>query len=308
MKYRMMTEAAGSPVSSFMIKAIKDAGFISIATDIHSSCAAKILSDEFIVFPPAKDVDCWKKIERLVVEHHVDIVIPSFDETLLGWAERKAELKKSDINVLISPPETIKIFQDKWETALFFERFDLPAAKSSLLPDYPLIKPRAGRGSVGIRIEHDASKRTEIFCDGDISQTILEGQEYTVDCLFDDFGEPIFIVPRKRGAVVAGKSTMGVTVKNKVIDDIVRKIAKEVLFIGPINIQFFVDGSDVKLIEINPRIAGGMALGFAATENWIPLFADILNRKEISACSTNWGLKMFRTYQEVYSLEKISHP
>ena len=218
------------------------------------------------------------------------------------------ELKECGVNILISPPETIEIFQDKWKTALFFEKFDLPAAKSSLLPEYPLIKPRMGRGSVGIRVEYDAKKRTEIFCDGDISQTILRGEEYTVDCLFDAFGEPIFIVPRKRGAVVAGKSTMGVTVKNHTIDHIVRKIAKEIQFIGPINIQFFVDGSDVKLIEINPRIAGGMALGFAATKNWIPLFADILNRKKISGSSIKWGLKMFRTYQEVYSLEKISHP
>ena len=54
----------------------------------------------------------------------------------------------------------------------------------------------------------------------------------------------------------------------------VKRICKQIPF-GPINIQCFIckDGS-VKFVEINPRIAGGMALGFAATENWINLIVD----------------------------------
>ncbi len=58
----------------------------------------------------------------------------------------------------------------------------------------------------------------------------------------------------------------------------------------------------MSFVEINPRIAGGMALGFAATENWVPLFIDIIQgNKVVSQNCIKWGMKMFRTYQEFYT-------
>ena len=37
-------------------------------------------------------------------------------------------------------------------------------------------------------------------------------------------------------------------------------------------------GSDVKLIEINPRFGGGTALGFAASENWLSLLVNSVQK------------------------------
>ena len=58
----------------------------------------------------------------------------------------------------------------------------------------------------------------------------------------------------------------------------------------------------VTFIEINPRVAGGMALGLKASENWIPLFIDIMEKKHIEPKEVLDGLKMLRSYTEVYYL------
>lgn len=302
MRKKILIEASGSPVSSYMIKAIKEAGHIVVASDISDKCAAKVLADEFIIFPTKNDVNLWEKVDKLLVDNTVDIVIPSFDEMLLGWAERKDHFLQKGIDVLVSDVKTIKTFQDKWSTYEFFKANNIPCAESSLEPIYPFIKPRQGRGSVGIFIENDPVLRAEKFNSSCISQKILTGIEYTIDCLFDASGNPIYIVPRKRLVVSNGKSTSGVVELNDVIHNGVLEIAKAINFIGPINIQCFIEGDEINFVEVNPRIAGGMALGFAATENWIPLFIKIIaGETEFNNRTIKKHLKMYRTYQDVFS-------
>ena len=60
------------------------------------------------------------------------------------------------------------------------------------------------------------------------------------------------------------------------------------------------DGS-VKFIEINPRIAGGTALGFASTESWITLIVNnIIGGEPIEPKLIQYGLEMRRYYAEIF--------
>ena len=99
-----------------------------------------------------------------------------------------------------------------------------------------------------------------------------------------------------------GKSTVGVVERHEGIEHWVRSICKRLPFVGPINLQCFVlpDGT-IKFVEINPRIAGGMALGFAATENWIDLIVrNMLYGQSLSPKPVFDGLEMRRYYAEVF--------
>jgi carbamoyl-phosphate synthase large subunit len=138
--------------------------------------------------------------------------------------------------------------------------------------------------------------------DGMISQEMVHGEEYTVDVFFSKDFKPIYIVPRKRIDVKDGKSTKGMVVNNPKIDKLITKISNNIKFLGPINFQLFeTKKGGLFLIEVNPRIAGGMALGFAASENWINLIVEnILNEKTISVKNIDYGLKMTRYYSECF--------
>ena len=295
---KVLTEASGSLTSSYLIRAIQEAGLKAIASDISADIAAHELADGFVVMPKVSDPALWQLTQEIVQEHAINIVIPSLDETLLGWAQRRDAMRlENNCHVIISPPGTIEMFQDKWLTYNFFNTNSIPCPPTSLKQDFALVKPRFGRGGVGVSIPEGS-----VSMEGMISQELLTGTEYTVDVFCDQSGEPVYIVPRKRMNVRDGKSTNGIVDMHSGIVDLVRKICTAVQFIGPVNMQCFVsDKGDISFVEINPRIAGGMALGFAATENWIPLLVShFIEGKAITPVPVKDGLQMMRYYAEVF--------
>lgn len=299
MKYNVLLEASGSLTSSYMIKAIKDTGATVAASDI-AECAAQQIADDFIFFPLSSAPNLWNVIETEITNRKINVVIPSFDETLIEWAEKKDYYRQKGVHVVLSSKETIGKCQDKWETYQFFKAIGIPTPETSTENKYPLIKPRLGRGGKGITIN---SSDKNISMDGMISQELLEGQEYTIDVFCDNKSNPVYIIPRKRMQVKDGKSINGITIMHEGIIEYVKKICSHLKFIGPINVQCFETmAGEIKFIEINPRIAGGMALGFAASENWVELiFKNIIENKTIQPVQVKYGLKMFRHYDEVFT-------
>jgi carbamoyl-phosphate synthase large subunit len=293
---RILTEASGSLVAGYLIKAIQDAGYLSVGSDINTCNAGYCLADDFLVMPRHDDPELWPLMARKLMEADIDIVIPSFDETLCGWAERRDDFRRKGIFVCISPPETVRIFRDKWETYRFFRSVGIPTPATSLEKVYPLVKPRGGRGSEGIRVTDELVPMA-----GMISQEVVEGIEYTIDAFFGRNGQPIYIIPRKRIGVRQGKSTGGVVCRHEKIEDYVRRMAAAVEFNGPVNFQCFVRGEEIRFIEINPRVAGGMALGFAASENWVRLIVEhLVEGKPVNPKPVRHGLQMVRYYAECF--------
>ena len=294
----ILLEASGSLTASYLIKAVQEAGYIALATDLTPECYAIGLTSHFASMPKVSNPDLWKEVDTVLKENNVSIVIPSLDETLVEWAKRKQYFKEKKVEVILSDEEVIKVFQDKWLTYNFFIEHNIPTPKTSLNQEYEMIKPRFGRGSSGIYI----SNKVEDM-EGQISQEVLNGIEYTIDVFCDSSHEPVYIVPRERLNVKEGKSTAGLVVKHEKIEKYVREICSATKFLGPINIQCFeMKNGDVKFIEVNPRIAGGMALGFAATENWIPLMiSNLIEGKRFEKVDIKYGLKMMRYYSEIFT-------
>ena len=294
---RILTEASGSLVSGYLIRAIQEAGHDAVASDVSPDVVGRYLAEDFIRMPSAQDPELWPKTGRLLAEHGIDLVIPSFDDTILGWSQRLFDPGGTlATRVVISDAEVIATFTDKWLAAEFFVANGIPTPRTSLTQDHPLVKPRLGRGGSGVAITDQP-----VDMIGMISQELAAGVEYTVDVLCDLDGDPIYVVPRQRGAVRDGKSTQGTVVQNPQVEAVVRRLCASTRFRGPVNVQVFADGADVTVIEVNPRIAGGMALGFAATENWIPLICRMLDGEAVAATApVRWGMQMMRFYAEVF--------
>ena len=293
---RVLTEASGGMTSAYLIKAIQDAGHVAVASDIDSDCAGRYLADDFLLMPKHDSKNLWEKTIHRIQKNNVDIVIPSLDETLSGWAQRKNELAGDSIDVIVSPSDTLEITQDKWQTYQFFRQIGIPTPATSLDQIYPLIKPRHGRGGSGVQFTSEP-----VDMEGLLSQEEVVGQEYTVDVFCDCGGVPIYIVPRKRSKVVEGKSVSGEVVQHEGIIRWIEKICDRITFHGPINIQCFDTGEGVQFIEINPRIGGGMALGFAATENWMDIaIQHFVHGNDVESKKVRYGMKMRRYYAEVF--------
>jgi len=297
MKKRILTEASGSLVSAYLIKAIKESGNISVASDVDKNNHGLCLADEFTVLPYSNDPELWKIIETKLIEYRIDMVIPSFDKTLMGWSKRKEYFKKKGVHILVSNESTLKIFLDKYNAYQFCTAHNIPTPKTSLTQDYLLVKPRFGSGGSGIFIGDEPQDMHEM-----VSQEFINGVEYTVDCLFDKNGEPIYIIPRQRIDIKDGKSTKGLVVRHEEIVKFVKEMAKQIKLEGPINFQFIEkEGRSLYFIEVNPRIAGGMALGMAASENWINLIVNnFIENNPIKPKPIKYNLRMMRYYAECF--------
>ncbi len=297
MNYVILLEASGTLVSGFMIKAVKNAGATAVASDI-AECAAQYLADQFVVMPKHSHPDVWTATDAIIERAGINVVIPSLDETLLEWSRRKDQLRTRGVHVIISEPGVIEICRDKWKTFEFFKAHGVPTPETSLAADFPLIKPRCGRGGQGVHLSAGSGEKME----GMISQELLSGDEFTIDVFCDAQSVPRYIVPRKRIQVRDGKSTGGVTVQHDQMTAWVEKICQALKFIGPINMQCFqTPQGEIKFTEINPRIAGGMALGFAASENWVRLILqNLVEGRPFATGPIQYGLRMFRTYDEVF--------
>lgn len=297
-KHVFLTEASGGLTSNYLIDSIKEIGCKVIGSDIKS-CAAELVCDDFIIFPNSNDKRLWPIIDKELERHEINVVIPSLDETLLEWSKRKDFYKSKGIHIIISPHETITICQDKWKTFKFFKDNGIPTPDSSLKNEYELLKPRNGRGSKGIKKRNEYGKNKSLP-QNYISQKFIEGIEYTVDVFCDINNTPIYIIPRERLEIINGKSVVSITKKINECENHIKLICKRLNFIGPINIQFIkTKEGEIFFIEINPRIAGGMALGYRASENWTKLIvSNIINKKCISPKKVNYNLKMYRIYSD----------
>ena len=295
-KVNIFTEASGSMVAPALIRSLKEAGLYVTASDISENNAGTILADSYVKVPPINDPNIWVLTLDILLNNKIKWIIPSLDEMLLLWSKKDQELIKNDISIIISPKETINTFSDKWKTYEAFLNSEIPTPRTELKQKFPLIKPRFGRGSKGVKIVKD-----KIDMDGKISQEIVKGEELTVDCLFDLDGNPIYIVPRKRKKIIDGKSVEAEIISQDYVKKNIIKLAEKYHFIGPINIQCFVDKNNIKFIEVNPRVGGGMSLSWKATENWFSLWFDKLQyKKQVDPKPINYGLKMYRYYSEIF--------
>lgn len=297
---KILTEASGSVASSFLIKNIQVAGWKAVASDISLENAGSLLADDYIKLPKSDDDNLWNILHKQITEKGVNVVIPSLDDTLSQW-NKQSWLKDEGVKLILSPQKTIETFVDKWKAYEFFVSNGIPTPKTSLNRSYPLLKPRLGRGGEGIF--YNSEDEIHFDMKGYLSQEKIDGVEYTVDVLCSKDGDPVYIVPRRRGGVISGKSTTGELINHPKIIEWVKNICQKIKFIGPVNFQCFENESGIYFIEINPRIASGMALSFAGTLNWLEQTVNnIVFNKPIQLVNIRWGLRMYRSYQEHYSL------
>jgi carbamoyl-phosphate synthase large subunit len=246
-----------------------------VGVDADGFAAGSILCDEFCVVNKVSNrEDFVKDIKRLLERFNIDVVLPNVDEELIIFAEE-------GLKSIISPPTTINICLNKYlfykelkdhvkmpKTILASHKFDSLDCKS-------IAKPTFGRGSRGIYIFPDYHSSTfyensyYIFGNENyIVQEYIEGKELTVDVLIGK-EDRIFIAPRYRIGTYGGVSQVGrTTIHNKTIKTSLG-ICRKLDFYGPINIQFIEEEKtkDLYLIEVNPRLSGGIGITYANGAN-----------------------------------------
>lgn len=300
---KVLLEGIGSMVFGAQLKYYNQLDWELVGIDINNKSFGLYSNVKPYIVPKYNDPNCFKKIEDIIVKENVDLVFPTVNEGLLEWSKRKKYFKeKYDTEVIISDEKIIEICVDKWRTYLFFKENNIPTPETSLNFKYELLKPRVGRGSIGIYKKSEIKDKFSMK--GYISQELINGKEYTIDVLCNFDSNPVYIIPRERKGVESGVSVIGKTFYDKKIIDYTKEIIHKLKPIGIINLQCFKQDEEIYFIEINPRIAGGSSLSFASSDNWFKVIETLLKKERYEPRKVVYNNYMFRYYSDIIVNEK----
>ncbi len=273
--------------------------------------------------PPLHDNAHLPALESIIQSHGIDMLIPLIDSELSVIGELAARSDALGCRVIISSDEVIKICQDKLRTyqVLKAAKIDTPATwpvetvlrrRRHRFPYF--LKPREGSAGLGNYKIHSVEELVVFsrHVPDPIVQEFVDGEEHTLDVYTGFDSLPRCVVPRKRIEVRSGEVSKGITVKNRRIMAVGKKVASALPGCrGVITVQCIVTPErQIRVIEINPRFGGGVPLAIhcgADFPRW--LLAEHLGRHPtIKPDAFANGVMMLRYDQSVFCTLKNNKP
>lgn len=236
----------------------------------------------------------------------INVMIPFIDPAI----EVVADYRDTYCGIFapVGSVDSVKGMFDKVESARLFEVAGLPIPRTYTLDDYayPIIaKPRFGSASEGIVIINSDEQLSSIAAVAGnylLQEYIPHREEITVDCYVSQTGEIIAAVPRLRVAVVGGEVSRTVTIDAPEIVELSHRVLKSLNLRGAVTLQFIrdLDSERCMLMEINPRLGGGVVCSVHAGANMPRYIIDEALGRRLTPCS-DWrpGVEITRYQQEV---------
>lgn len=284
-----------------------------VGTDLqsHDSIAGSTFCDSFKTIPRADDPTYVQQLLDICVEQRVEVLIPISDPELQVIADNEQVFRKRSVLPVVSPPSTIRMWNDKLLTAQSLIRHGQPAPLSVMADQadphsftYPVfVKPRQGYGSHdSTRIEGpDELLIARRRVPGLVVQDLLEGTEYTIDVLSSLEGRVFAVVPKIRIETRSGLSYKAQTVADVDLIQAALGVASAFPIRGPISLQCMANEKGISFFEVNPRFSASLPLTVAAGINgpeWLLRMAKgespptrLLEFKEVT---------MLRYWEELY--------
>ncbi len=291
-------------------EALKGQGELHASNSIYTYTLSK--ADKWFITPPIYDDSYIDTLLDYCKENKIDAIISLFDIDLPVLSYNATRFSERGTKVVISHPHVIEICNDKWKTYNFLIDNGFLTPTTYLTPEsailgiesgeisFPLvIKPRWGMGSIGIYKAEDAEElavlykklKREIFntylryeSDHDaehcvIIQEMIDGDEYGLDVLNDLKGEYVTTIAKKKIAMRAGETDIAQIVSAEKFESIGKKLSTSLGHIANLDVDCFVAGNKIFILELNCRFGGQYPFTHLAGADFPSLIVEWLNGK-----------------------------
>jgi carbamoyl-phosphate synthase large subunit len=201
-------------------------------------------------------------LRELCREHNVGAVIPLTDLDIEVLAHARAA---GELPAFVPDPEIARGMFDKYEAHLLLERLGLPSPPTVLPgerpPSYPvMVKPRQGSGARSIHRADDAHA-AEFFVgyvdEPTMIQKLMDGPEFSIDCLSDLQGRCLNAIPRTMIESRGGESIKGTVIADGELIELGRLVVESLGVRGPCTVQAFRDRElGLRITDVNTRFGG----------------------------------------------------
>jgi carbamoyl-phosphate synthase large subunit len=268
---KVFVTGAGALLGQGIIKSLRMAPhpYEIVAADPDPRSVGLYWADKAYTIPLAKSPDYLTRVKAILDEERPCVLLVGTDVELLIFAEHRAELEAAyQMNVIVSPPEVIKIADDKWLTYQFLRQNGFPYPQSALpeqvddllrVCDFPfVVKPRVGARSAGVTLAHTEAELRQALAQADglvVQEAVATSQdEYTSGIVMGD-GRAQAIVTMRRD-LRDGNTYRAYVEPDSAYNALLSEIAEKLGGVGPLNFQFRVDKGVPKIFEINARFSG----------------------------------------------------
>src|SRR5438128_2115628 len=127
----VLVTASGAPGTAALLRALRlngERGVRIVGTDMSPQAVGRHFCDRFYVVPPGNDPAFSDAMLDVVRRENIDAVLPQSSHDLQGLADARERFMGT--TVMVSPPETIRIANDKAATYALLERLGLRAPAS----------------------------------------------------------------------------------------------------------------------------------------------------------------------------------
>ena len=264
------------------------------------SCVGKV-----IVGKKWSDKDILEDLKNNIEKYKSNIVLAFVDPAISVISKLKSICHQ--VFIPVSDIDLCNSMFDKVLAANWFARHNISQPKFYTDPasfNYPIIlKPRTGSASKGIVVCYSqVDLPLKDLNNYLIQDFIADHTEFSVDCYVSQKGKVTSIVPRIRLETAGGEAIKSKTIKDEAIISQSYKVLSSGNFQGPITIQYIKDNvtGAIYVMEINPRLGGGVVTSIGAGSGIIKMILDEFLGNEIKVVA-DWkdNTIMVRYFSEV---------
>jgi carbamoyl-phosphate synthase large subunit len=233
-----------------------------VAADPNPLAPAQYAAHHRTAVPAIDDPTYVPALRELCQRYGVGAVIPltDLDLEVLAHARLAGELP-----AFVPAPEIARATFDKYEAHLLLERLGLPTPPTTLpgapVEHYPvMVKPRQGSGARSIHRADDAAAAAfflEYVKEPAMVQWLMDGPEFSIDCLSDLDGRCLNAIPRTMIESRGGESIKGTVIAEPELVELGRRVVEALGVRGPCTVQAFRDRQiGLGITDVNTRFGG----------------------------------------------------
>ena len=311
-KKRILIGACGGLTGCYLARQFRKLPNVTvIGADANHHHASMPFLNEFVWLASAADPDFRYALADALEHNKIDYYIPTQSQEIKTVSKYEAWLRRVWAgNFLVSPYETFLKLDDKRAANFNLMNAGIPVPHLIDTPvsdrGYPVfMKADVGSGGKKAQVVESEILHKEyasLYPDCSFYE-IVQGTEYTVDCMFDGAGRLLAYNPRVRIKNMGGATI--ITQNNYDFDILpyLKKIESSFIIKGCVNFQYILSQNTPYFIDVNLRYAsGGLPLTVASGIDIPRILLDILAGNplnDVRSCGAD-RKTMYRYFEEWY--------